>query len=1302
MLFYSLVNPDAGYYIQQRICDLKEEIDIPIFEKAWNLLISSNPVLRTCFVWNEQGDSRQIVRSSWRISVKVIDLQGMSDSEIEERFSEFLISDRKTGFDFKDGPPLRVSVFHLGQSRFRCVWTYHHALFDGRSEFYLLKELFHIFEVLIEGDDPGVVVKKEQYAYLDWIDRGQYSDGAKDYWKNLLAAKISPTSISIKSGFPDKYSGFSEMKYRVSAETVSKLRTFAEENGVTLNTMVQGAWGVLLACISGEDDIVFGATKTIRNSVPAESASEVGLLINTLPVRIQVSQHGGLGEMLTDLRAQWIGMREYENTPLVKVHEWADIKPGKSLFDSIVVFENYLIDSELCKQGGSWESREFRLIERPNYNLNITVYEDAGLTIKAVFNRGHFPDDTIETILSRLCLILDQMSGGFRGRIGELDLVSEKEYQKIVYDWNQTKADYPEKECIHEIFQAFVEKQPDEIAVVFGDETLTYRDLNEKSNRLAWYLRDHGIGPEALVGICTERSLDTIIAIFGVIKAGGAYVPLDPDYPAQRIEFMLEDSSAQVIITQKKFVTLVDNNCRHLVCVDSDWGEISKFSADNPTNVSTQHNLAYVIYTSGSTGRPKGVAMEHHSVVVFISWAASIFTKAELSGVLASTSICFDLSIFEIFVTLCLGGKTILVRNALELPSLSGAYPVTLINTVPSAMTEIVRMDGIPESVKVVNLAGEPLKNSLVQDLYRKEYIESVYDLYGPSEDTTYSTFARMEKGSEKSPLIGVPISNTQAYILGKNLKPVPVGVTGELFLGGEGLARGYYNRPSLTDEKFIPDPFINAEGKKMYRTGDLARYLPDGSIDFLGRIDHQVKIRGFRIEMGEIESVLEKHQDVKECAVVSREDTPGDLRLVAYLVPPSDSSIDIRTIRDHLKTRLPDYMIPAVFVSLEELPLTPNGKLDRSALPVPKKEGGTRGYIPPRDQVEKGLASIWESILGTGPVGLEDDFFELGGHSLLAVRLFSEIAKMFGKTLALGLIFETSTVRGLSALIKGEDSITEGRSLVAINSSGSRPPLYCVHAYGGGVFFYRELSQYLGDDQPFYGLQAQGMDGKSPAIQTVEEMADKYISEILEFQPSGPYYLAGRCLGAYIALEMAHRFQKLGREVAFLGILDSYWMPLRLTSSYDKIQYHLANLSRLGLAMKIVYILTNIKDRFVKATFRAKVFICSFSFKHNKKLPSGLKDFYINTYIPALNRSAEINYNPPLYEGEMIFFQATAEKKRNPRSFWGKHTMKPLKVHMIEAGHLDILVAPNVQRIAQSLRSAIDDSEVKYRNREE
>ncbi|MFM7883252.1 MAG: amino acid adenylation domain-containing protein, partial [Microcystis panniformis] len=612
-------------------------------------------------------------------------------------------------------------------------------------------------------------------------------------------------------------------------------------------------------------------------------------------------------------------------------------KSGQPLFDTAFnfihfhVYQGIIGVKDLEVLGGKFFNQtNFTLLA--NFSLH-PLSSEVELTLK--YDGNYLGEKQMELIGGYYEKTLIAMATEGLERYETCCLLSEQEQHQLLKEWNDTEVHYPDG-CIHQLFEEQVKRSPDAIAIITENEQLTYRQLNEKANQLGRYLASKGVKSESLVGICLERTTEMVIGLLAILKAGGAYVPLDPAYPTERLNVILEDAQVSLLLTQAKLVEKLGNYPGNLVILEAEARNIALESPENLSLPVSCSNSAYVIYTSGSTGKPKGVVIEHHSTTTLLNWSKEVFSSEELAGVLGSTSICFDLSVFELFLPLAVGGKIILAQNVLDLPSLSAAKEVTLINTVPTAVAQLLEIEAIPETVRTVNLAGEALSNQLVQKLYQQENIKNVYNLYGPSEDTTYSTFSLVPKRHHGQPSIGRPIANTEVYILDSFKQPVPLGTIGDLYIGGKGLARCYLNQPELTAEKFISNPFSNEPNAKLYKTGDLARYLPDGNIDFLGRGDNQVKLRGFRIELGEIEATLGTYPPVKQAVVKVWEDSYRNKRLVAYLVAENDP-INTEDLRRFLGQKLPEYMIPALFVSLEALPLTPNGKIDRSRLPIPE-----------------------------------------------------------------------------------------------------------------------------------------------------------------------------------------------------------------------------------------------------------------------------------------------------------------------------------------------------------------------------
>jgi amino acid adenylation domain-containing protein len=710
-------------------------------------------------------------------------------------------------------------------------------------------------------------------------------------------------------------------------------------------------------------------------------------------------------------------------------------------------------------------------------------------------------------------------------------------------------------DCLHKLFEAQVELKPRAVALVFHTERITYQELNRRANRVAHRLRAAGVGSETLVGIFLDRSVHMIVAMLGVLKAGGAYVPLDPVYPLERLTFMLADTQAGMILTQSSLLERWEGLragtqlTPQVFCVDTADADAG-VDAGNPAAAVDAGNLAYIIYTSGSTGTPKGVAVEHRNSVALIKWASQIYSPQELDGVLAGISISFDPSILDIFMPLCLGGKVILAANTLALPRLVAADEVRLLFSVPSVVRELLRMGGIPASVETINMGGEHLPSSLVQELYALPHLKRVYDLYGPTETTTCSTYAL--RTVEAAPTIGRPIDGTQVYVLDSQLRPVPHGETGELFIGGHGVVRGYLNNPDINQQRFIPSPFSADRTSRLYRTGDLGRYRPDGTLEFAGRNDRQVKIRGFRVELGEVESALLTHNEVSEALVITHDDHTGKRGLVAYVVPypkvasvRRDAQVSMPSrlgsqLRLHLKERLPDHMVPSAFMVLDRFALSPTGKIDHAALPPPEHlRPGVGEFVGPRDATEALLCQIWGELLKVDEIGVHEDFFQIGGDSLLGAVMFTEVEKRTGVRLPIESIVRNATVERLASYIEAARQLSKPAGWspwVEIQPHGDRRRLFLVHGVGGGMMWgYANLARHLGDKQPIYAFRARPV---SPL--TINEMAEHYVRDLRAFQPEGPYLLGGYCFGGNIAYEMARILMERGQRVDLLVLFNS------------------------------------------------------------------------------------------------------------------------------------------------------------------
>ncbi len=1018
ILFHALYARTSDVYTIQLNYTLRGKLDVAAFKESWQTVVNRHAILRTAFAWQGLSEPVQIVHKNVNAPWEQLDYSGVAPVEQRQRLQAFLEADKARGFDLTDAPLVRLTVIQFADDEYRAVWSIHNLLLDGWSLALVMKEVFSYYEAFGADESFRLKPPRPYRDYIAWSKQQSWTE-AERFWRETLKGFSAPTPLGVDQTVVST-GAYEADVITLSSQTTAALRMLARRQQLTLNTIVQGAWALLLHRYSGEDDIVFGATVSGRPPSLNGIESMVGVFINTLPVRIRVPQRESLLSWLKALQEQQVKVRQFEHTPLMQVQAWSDALPGAPLFETIFVFENYPV-KKLKGRKAQLKIEQVQVRELTHYAISVLAGTSPNLTLKFLYDCKRFDAATIDRMAGHFQELLEAVVADPSQRVGEVELLSAGERRQLLAEFNEAETDYRGwRSTIHEQFEAQVERTPEAVAVRDEEQELSYRELNRRANQVAHYLRRQGVGPEVLVGVLVRRRVELLVGLLGVLKAGGAYVPLDAAYPEERLRFMMADTGMRVLLSEESLRERVSWSEVRVVSLDGEAAAIAGESGQNPASgVETEH-LAYVIYTSGSTGRPKGVAIAHRSATVFLRWAQATFSAAELQGMLASTSICFDLSVFELFAPLSSGGCVRLAENALALPELRGREAVSLVNTVPSALAELLRVGGLPASVKAVNLAGEALPQALVEQIYEQSRVTVVRNLYGPSEATTYSTWTAVERGAEVT--IGRPVRGTQVYVLDERQQLAPVGVSGELYIGGEGLARGYLGRAAVTAEKFVPHPYSVEAGARLYRTGDVGRYRADGEIEYQGRRDQQVKVRGYRIELGEIEAVLRQSEAIREAVVTVREDEPGEKRLVAYVVGEREWSV--RELREWLKEQLPEYMVPAVFVGLAELPLTANGKVDRKALPAPDgaRPALEEGYVAPRTVIEEEVAAIWSEVLKVEQVGANDNFFDLGGDSLKAIQVASRVQDLFETQIPLRSIFENPKLGDLCALLGPAD----------------------------------------------------------------------------------------------------------------------------------------------------------------------------------------------------------------------------------------------------------------------------------------
>ncbi|CCH94170.1 McnA [Microcystis aeruginosa PCC 9432] len=991
-------------------------LKIPVVNRVWQKIIEKHPILRTTYTSHE-GKPVQQVNQQLNFSVGVIDASEWSEDHLREKI--YAIAD--TPFNLEKDSVLRVNLFTLSPEDHILLLTMHHIAGDMWSFNLLLGEFQTSYtneiKRISQGQPETVDSLSEKKSYADFVHwQSEMLSGSKgekqwQYWQKQLAGELPILNL-----LPDKprppvktYEGASYI-VKLDEQLIEKLKHLALASGTSLYQVLLTAFYVQLYRYTNQTDILIGSP--MRGRTGKEFKEIVGYFSNLTVLRVFVEENATFTELLAQVSKIVRQAQKHQDYPFSLLVE--KLQPQRDPSRSPFCQVSFTWQAQTwCEQKENLSPSQEPMLQMAPYLLGHQRGADFDLSLMVMeaaetfqlnwqYNTDLFEDTTITPMAGHFVTLLESIVENPQQPVSLLPLLTQREQHQLLVEWNNTKAEYPSNKCIHQLFEEQVERTPDAVAVVFEGQQLTYNELNCRANQLAHYLQSLGVKPDELVGICVERSLEMIVGLLGILKASGAYVPLDPDYPIERIIFMLEDAAVKVLLTQQKLINKLPEHQAQLICLDADWELISQFSQDNPITDVQATNLAYVIYTSGSTGQPKGVMLSHSNLSNHMFWMQETFPLTKTDRVLQKTPFSFDASVWEFYAPLLVGGQLLIAQpgghtDSDYLLKTIAQQQVTTVQLVPSLLQMLLEQGGIEncQLLKRVFCGGEILPVALQEKLLSQLNV-NLCNLYGPTECCIDVTFwnCQREMYGQRIP-IGRPISNTQIYILDSNLQSLPVGIPGELHIGGAGLARGYLNRPELTQEKFIPNPFSNYPDSRLYKTGDLARYLPDGNIEYLGRIDNQVKIRGFRIELGEIETVLKQHSQVQSSVIIDQEDTSGNKRLVAYIVPQKETTPTPNELRQFLKEKLPDYMIPSAFVIMESLPLTPNGKIDRRALPETNLCGEIElNFVAPRNLEEEILAKIWSQVLRVEPVGIYDNFFELGGDSILTIQIITRARK--------------------------------------------------------------------------------------------------------------------------------------------------------------------------------------------------------------------------------------------------------------------------------------------------------------------
>jgi amino acid adenylation domain-containing protein/non-ribosomal peptide synthase protein (TIGR01720 family) len=1005
MLFHNLYDKTSGAYIEQLSADLTD-VQQQSFLGAWQEVLKNHSILRSGFYHKQLAIAVQCVYKQVTLPFEVLDLSGLDQEEQEKAILDYKKTDRVKGFDLEQAPLMRVTLLKLDKKRMHMLWTSHHLLFDGWSLPILMEEFLRTYETLLNKEQPEEKTEDRYEDYIRYIE-SQNKSKQKDYWQAYLSKTDQGTLLPFVSTGVNRTKGLGDYRTRnteLTIATTEAINQFARQHHITVNTLMQGVWSYLLHGYTGLENITYGVVVSGRPDELPNIEQRVGMFINTLPFCTGIDGQQAIETWLQSIQTQQIESRQYQFTPLNEIQGYAKVEGD--LFDSLLIFENYPISKVLSSKHWALGIKNVQMQEQTNYPLTLLIITNPTIQIKWSYNAELIQSESIETIQGHFEYVLAQIISKTPTKVQDLDLLTSEERHQLLVEFNQTSAVYPKDQTIVELFEQQVKSTPNQTALVYEGQTLSYQELNERANQLAYYLRAKGVKPETRVAICLDRGFEMLVGILGILKSGGAYVPIDPQYPVERVQYMLEDCSATIVVSTSAQSALFQEH-QAIKQTELDQLDLSKYPKTNPDKTVTQDNLAYVIYTSGSTGKPKGVMIEHGNVYSFIDWCKREFNAQSFEMVYAGTSMCFDLSVYEFFYPLSIGKTIRILENGLEIGKYIKTDQQVLTNSVPSVIESLLKQQIDFSNAKVINMAGEPISD-YVQQTLDTQTIE-VRNLYGPSEDTTYSTVYRLSP--QTSLKIGKPIANTKVFILSPTQDLLPIGVKGEIYLGGAGLARGYLNNEALTQEKFIPNPFDKTE--RLYRTGDIGRWLKDGNIEYLGRVDDQVKIRGYRIELGEIETAIAQIKTISQSVVVAQTEPSGAKRLVAYVV--AKNQFDKSQVIEKLKQSLPEYMIPPLWIALDSLPLTANGKIDKKALPKPDMEAELKQhYQAAESKTEQDLVKIWEELLGISPIGTRANFFELGGDSILTIQVVSRASRM-GYSLQPKDIFTHQTISALA-----------------------------------------------------------------------------------------------------------------------------------------------------------------------------------------------------------------------------------------------------------------------------------------------
>ena len=1299
--FIDQLEPGSTAYNSPAAVRLRGRLEPGMIERSLTEIVRRHEVLRTSFPVVE-GQPVQRIAPPCPVTLPVIDVSGMEQPEAAARALSAEEADCR--FNLAAGALLRCSLVRLGAEDHLLLLTLHHVVSDGWSMNILVKEFTALYEAFLQGRPsplPELTLQYADFAHWQrhWLS-GSVLDSQISFWRDQLSG-ASVTELPTDYQRPISPSGRgARLSVVVPPELAERLLELSRRQGTTLFMTLLASFQFLLGRYCGQDDVVVGTSIANRHLLEIEPL--IGFFVNMLALRAQLRPECSFNGLLAQVRHTLLDAYAHQDMPydhLVQVLASERAQERRQLFEAVLTLQNnpeeplHLTDLDLSPWESGHSSTQFDVM------LSLATCE-GGLVGTLVYAAELFAPDRMEWFASAFISVLEQVATEPQARLFEISLLSKAERQQILTKSHQPRGPLPLL-CVHEMFEMQARRQPEAVAVRSGEVELSYSDLNRRANQLAHYLKDIGVGPEVPVGLCLERSPELIVALFAILKAGGAYVPLDAGYPAERLAYMVKDSCIPVLLTTEHLRDRLMLFCPLIISIDSERNVIAAQKDHDLTVDISLDSLAYIIYTSGSSGLPKGAMVTHRGLSNYVEWAITAYDCLQGTGSPVHSSLSFDLTVTSIFPALIVGRTVTLLNEESAIEDLScklaSGEPFSLVKLTPShlrLLRQLSHSDGGTSRARLLVIGGEVLHYEDVGFWRQNSPATKLVNEYGPSETVVGSCIYELEEASEQEgPVpIGRPISNTSLYVLDHWHTLCPPGVRGELFIGGSGLARGYLSQPAMTAAKFVPDSYSGEIGSRLYRTGDLARRRTDGNLEFLGRLDDQVKIRGYRVEPQEVEAVLKGHSLVRDATVLASNDSDGRVRLVAYVVPHKETIVMDRELQVYLQARLPEYMMPAVITMLEDMPLTVNGKVDHKLLPFPQWSSNVSRVNAARTMVEHRLMDIWREVLSLDRVGLEDNFFQCGGHSLLGVRLITRIHSVFGVELPLRTIFDQPTIIAQAALLEGMPVSRNSGPLVALQKSGSRRPLFCVHPFFGLAHCYQGLAEMLGVDQPFYGLQSQGLEQGETPIFTIPDMAADYLKAIRLVQPSGPYQLAGWSLGSIIAFEMAQQLVGAGETVSFLGLFEGRPRSVATTAHHRKPPADRETLVSNRETEVLVELAVNDLElsekearqlspeqriaRYLDGIKSTDQIAATFSHEQLRRL----------LRVSVVNLLALESYELKAYPGDVVLFRIPVSKNQDESYGWSRFVLGHIQIHEFPGKHSEFMSGPSIALMAEKV----------------